>query len=136
MKLKTVTAFLVWEVIVIGYFGLVMMTRGIPFDTEKQRVIVQIACAGVIVVLLGWAVCRLLYGAFAIAAGLVVGLLVPLILAWCVGQLANHWQNSWGHFMTPVELSSLGLGISIPSAVATAIVGVMVRRRHPMKAVS
>lgn len=129
MKTRALAALAIWEILILGYLWFVMVSRGIPFDVEKQRMLLEAACVGVVVVLLAWPVCRVLSAPVAIGVGLILGLATPLLVAWAVGHMANHWQTSWGHFMTPIELWSLALGISIPSAVAAAIIGVLAHKR-------
>lgn len=123
MKRRLWLAALVWESIVLAYVAAVIWIRSGRINSENLRVLAEIALAGLIVVLSCWPICRVLQKWVGALTGAAVGLAIPLVLGWMVGIMANRFQGSWGHFITPLESWILGLQISIPSAIAGAIVG-------------
>jgi len=125
MVAKFLVPLLAWEIIVLGCLFVLMMINNKPLDSEHKVLLGVGAMFGPAVVLLSWPASRIVSRAFAIAIGAFIGLITPVLGCYFWG----HFFTGYGQFTTPFELWILGLGLSIPSGMGGALVGIIQARR-------
>lgn len=125
--LKTfVIPLLVWEAIVAGAIALMYAAAHRDYiGPEGKRYLTLAAVLGFVVVLLSWPLCRMLRRLPGTLAGFAIGFVIPIVGGSIWGLLADQYQSSWGHSWTSMDAWFEGVQLSVPSAIAGAIVGLL-----------
>ena len=133
-----VVPLLAWDAIVGGSIAVMyLLAHQTSVGPEGRAFLIWAFVLGFVVVLLCWPVCRVLHRIPGTLTGLGFGLFIPIIAGWFWGQVVeptrlrdwpNPWSLPWGLNWGGLEAWVAGLVLSIPSAIAGAIVGFLQAR--------
>jgi hypothetical protein len=112
---KFIISVVAWELITACFAVALMLTFGKSFNAENTRKLLAAALIGLFVVFLCWIISRR-FERHALGWGALIGFIAPPSLAWL---LATSFPLPY--WISPLEVQSLGVVLSVPSAVAAAV---------------
>jgi putative effector of murein hydrolase len=121
---KLVLPLLASEAVITGAVAIMYLTAAqTSLDQEGRRYLTLAWVLGGAIVLFCWPICTRLNRLKGALAGIVLGLAVPILGGWIWGRLADQFMSTWGHYWTPLDAWTEGLVLSVPGALAGALVG-------------
>jgi hypothetical protein len=94
-------------------------------NQEGRRYLTLAWILGGAIVLVCWPICTKLNRLQGTLTGIAVGLAVPILGGWIWSRLADQFISTWGHYWTPLDAWTEGLVLSVPGALAGALVGLL-----------
>lgn len=123
--LRLVIPWLVWNTVVGVSIGVLYLRAGKnPFNPEGERFLLVTFVMGLVVVPLCWSVCTRFHTFAAAVIGLCIGSLTPVALGYVFGRVLENW-SWWQQYATSLDAWTAGVALSIPSALAGIIVGIL-----------
>jgi hypothetical protein len=100
------------------------------FLSGGGKFIVWAVIVGFVVAALSYPLCRALHRLPSVVVGVILGLLIPVTLGWLWGRLAEPWGFPQRVLWTGLDAWIAGVELSIPSALAGAVVGYLQARNE------
>lgn len=123
-------------VLLVAVAVMYLLAHRVPVWPEDKAYVRMAFMVGLVIVLVCWPVCRLVYRVPGTLVGLALGLATPAVVGWLWSSLAEYfeyysfgaWARNWG-IEPPWTFWVLTLTLSIPSAIAGAVVGFLQAKR-------